>query len=89
MIHSRNTVKALFAPDINISSASYTGSTVYNITRKVGRDEFFVGTLVIADRDFFTLNMVTAAGTEVITGTGFIELSVKLQELNLLHEDAM
>jgi hypothetical protein len=88
MLHSRNTVKALFAPNINISSASYLGCAVYNISRKVDRNEFFVGSLVIADREFFTLNMVTATGTEVHTGNGFIELSDKLQELKLLHEDA-
>lgn len=87
MFNMRNTIKSLFANDCYASYAKYAGTEVYNISRKVGRDEIYVGNLVVAQGDFFTINVVTAEGTETHTGIGFIELAQRLQALNLLHPD--
>lgn len=87
MFNMRNTIKSLFANDCYASYAKYSNTEVYNISRKVGLEEIYVGNLVVATGDFFTLNIVTAEGSEVHTGIGFIELAQKLQALNLLHPD--
>ena len=88
MYNMRNTVKGFYPNDCHVSCANFTNTDVYTIARRERNgDIVFVGTLVVATGDFFTLNLVTAEGTEVHTGIGFIEFAKKLKSLNLLHPD--